>query len=72
MSRAQGLPTNCDDDHAKYLSIKSARVGVGWTPVCAIRSLEIVPSNGAKDERQGRAVIDRMNPSLRSGQALDN
>jgi hypothetical protein len=27
----------------------------------AIRSLEIVPSNGAKDERQGRAVIDCMN-----------
>ena len=27
----------------------------------ATRSLEIVPSNGTKDERQGRAVIDRLN-----------
>jgi len=27
----------------------------------ATRSLEIVPSNGTRDERQGRAVIDRQN-----------
>jgi hypothetical protein len=24
------MPTNQDDDHAKYLSLKGARVGVGW------------------------------------------
>jgi hypothetical protein len=29
MSRVQGLPTNCDDDHAKYLSPRGACVGVG-------------------------------------------
>ena len=29
MSRAQGLPPNQDDDHAKYLSLKGACVGVG-------------------------------------------
>ena len=37
------------------------REGGRLQPSGAIRSLEIVPSNGAKDERQGRAVIDRMN-----------
>ncbi len=31
VSRAQGTPTNQDDDHAKRLSLTSARVGVGWT-----------------------------------------
>lgn len=32
-SRAQGMPTNQDDDHAKYLSQKarvSASAGNGW------------------------------------------
>jgi hypothetical protein len=29
VSRAQGLPPNYDDDHADYLSLKGARVGVG-------------------------------------------
>jgi hypothetical protein len=29
MSCAQDAPTDCDDDHAKYLSLKGACVGVG-------------------------------------------
>jgi hypothetical protein len=31
VSRAQGLPTNQNDDHAKYLSQKARVFGVGWT-----------------------------------------
>jgi hypothetical protein len=29
-SRAQGLPTDQDDNHAKYLSQKARVFGVGW------------------------------------------
>jgi hypothetical protein len=31
VSRAQGRPPNCDDDHAKYRSQKARVFGVGWT-----------------------------------------
>jgi len=27
------MPTNCDDDHAKYLSQKARVFGVGWNPM---------------------------------------
>jgi len=33
ISRAQVMLPNRDDNHAKCLSVKGARVGVGWMPV---------------------------------------
>jgi hypothetical protein len=33
VSRAQGLPTNQDDDHVKYHSQKARVFGVGWNPL---------------------------------------
>jgi hypothetical protein len=32
ISRAQGMLTNRDDNHAEYRSLTGARVGVGWMP----------------------------------------
>ncbi len=44
VSRAKGLPTDQDDDHAKHLSLEARVFGVGCTPRCIspIRSMMIV------------------------------
>jgi len=38
-SRAQGRPTNQDDNHAKYLSQKARVFGVGWKRMLGACSL---------------------------------
>jgi len=41
-SRAQGLPTNQDDDHAKYLSQKARVFGVGCNTVLGAITKDII------------------------------
>jgi len=44
LSRAQGLPPNQDDDHAKYLSQKARVFGVGCNTVLGmVSSANVMP-----------------------------
>jgi len=61
MAAAQRQASAAAPDYTHVL-IEAAAAGASRLHALgATRSLEIVPSNGARDERQGRAVIDRPN-----------
>jgi hypothetical protein len=54
-------PTTTETMQTQNWQQQDPRSACRLQPLGAIRSLEIVPSNGTKDERQGHAVNARLN-----------